>query len=291
MYQLKKRQVLLKSEIDTLTVRISEIEAGLCPENGTLTCPVERSRARKQLKRLRWKNKIREKDLLQKQIALATPKKCLNLKKCMSLSERLRQVQTYYQTQKQEYTAITKQIESVFTEYKEVRDLLEKLGYVKDREFFARGIFALELHVQEILVTEIAFSGLIEDTEPADAAAILAGIEFIPGKNTRTATLDLPALRDTQLLRHELLRMGIPERFCIWSNLPGSLAYAWYNGASFAELVEMTTMQPGDIFSIFRREIDLLRQIERAATGNTALIERIHAIRGQLDRDEIALSF
>jgi hypothetical protein len=50
-------------------------------------------------------------------------------------------------------------------------------------------------------------------------------------------------------------------------------------------------MQPGDIFSIFRREIDLLRQIERASVGNTALIERVQAIRGQLDRDEIALSF
>ena len=291
MYQLKKRQVLLKSEIDALTGRISEIEVGLCPENGTLTCPVERSRARKQLKRLRWKNKIREKDLLQKQIALATPKKCSNLKKCMALSDRLRQVQTYYQTQKQEYTAITKQIESVFTEYKEVRDLLEKLGYVKGREFFARGIFALELHVQEILVTEIAFSGLLEDTEPADAAAILAGIEFIPGKNTRTDILDLDALQQTYLLRYDLLKMGIPERFCIWSNLPASLAYAWYNGASFAELLEMSSMQPGDIFSIFRREIDLLRQIERAAAGNTALIERVQTIRGELDRDEIALSF
>jgi len=209
----------------------------------------------------------------------------------MALSDRLRQVQTYYQTQKQEYTAITKQIESVFTEYKEVRDLLEKLGYVKGREFFARGIFALELHVQEILVTEIAFSGLLEDTEPADAAAILAGIEFIPGKNTRTDILDLDALQQTYLLRYDLLKMGIPERFCIWSNLPASLAYAWYNGASFAELLEMSSMQPGDIFSIFRREIDLLRQIERAAAGNTALIERVQTIRGELDRDEIALSF
>lgn len=291
MYQLKKRQLLLESEIDTLTGRILEIEAGLCSENGSLTCPVERNRARKQLKRLRWKNKLREKDLLQKQIALTTPKKCHNLKKCMALSERLRQVQNYFQTQKQEYTAISKQVESVFTEYKEVRDLLEKLGYVKGREFFARGIFALELHVQEILVTEIAFSGLIEDTEPAEAAAILAGIEFIPGKNTRNQILDLDALQQTFSLRHNLLKMGVPERFCIWSNLPASLAYAWYNGASFAELLEMTTMQPGDIFSIFRREIDLLRQIERAAAGNTALIERVQTIRGQLDRDEIALSF
>jgi len=83
----------------------------------------------------------------------------------------------------------------------------------------------------------------------------------------------------------------VPEKFCIWSSLPCSLAYAWCNGASFNELLEMTSMQPGDIFSIFRREIDLLRQIERAAVGNTALIERVQQLRGLLDRDEIALTF
>lgn len=291
MYQLKKRQLLLQEELEELTGRISEIEAGLCSASGTMTCPVERTRARKQLKRLRWKNKNRERDLLQKQIALAIPKKCSNLKKCMALSERLKQIQEYHQTLRQEYIAITQQVKSVFTEYKEVRDLLEKLGYVNGREFFARGIFALELHVQEILVTELAFSGLLEDIEPAEAAAILAGIEFIPGKNTRTDNLNLPSLQQTYLVRHELLEMGVPERFCIWSNLPASLAYAWYNGASFSELLEMSSLQPGDIFSIFRREIDLLRQIERAAAGNPALIERVQTIRGQLDRDEIALSF
>jgi ATP-dependent RNA helicase HelY len=291
MYQLKKRQDLLKEKIDTLTERISEIAASLCPENGTLVCPIERNRARKQLKRLRWKNKNREKELLQKQIALATPKKCANLNKCMTSSEHLRLLLAQQKSQRQEYNEISQQVESTFIEFKEVRDLLEELGYIKGREFFARGNFALELHVQEILVTEIAFSGLLEDTEPAEAAAILAGIEFIPGKNIRTETMDLDALKQTYSLRHDLLRMGVPDKFCIWSNIPGSLAYAWYNGASFAELLEMTTMQPGDIFSIFRREIDLLRQIERAAAGNTALIERIQTIRGQLDRDEIALSF
>jgi hypothetical protein len=59
---------------------------------------------------LRWKNKNREKDLLQKQIALATPKKCSKLKNCTGLSERLRQVKTYQQTLRQGYTNITHQL-------------------------------------------------------------------------------------------------------------------------------------------------------------------------------------
>ncbi|MEG3071984.1 MAG: hypothetical protein RQM92_15080 [Candidatus Syntrophopropionicum ammoniitolerans] len=53
----------------------------------------------------------------------------------------------------------------------------------------------------------------------------------------------------------------------------------------------MSSLQPGDIFSLFRREIDLLRQIERAATGNPRLVERLQTVRSRLDRDEVALNF
>ncbi|MGI6491303.1 MAG: RNA helicase [Peptococcaceae bacterium] len=291
MYQLKKKQKVLQEELAALSQRLSDLSANMCSEYGRLTCPVERARARKKLKRKHWKNKNREMDLLQKQLSLHTPKNCRNYKRCLSLSEKSKKVYAKRQAVNQAYAATTQQIASVFAEYNEVRDLLERLGYMKGREFYPRGIFALELHVQEILVTELAFSGLLEDTEPAEAAAILAGIEFVPGRSTRVEMINLPALQQTHALRNQLLRLGVPEKFCIWSSLPCSLAYAWCNGASFNELLEMTSMQPGDIFSIFRREIDLLRQIERAAVGNTALIERVQQLRGLLDRDEIALTF
>lgn len=291
MHQLKKKKRSLEEKLQAYGRLVSEIEAELCPESQTMACPLERIKARRQIKRFRWKGKNREKDLLRKELAQVTPKKCRDTETCRAATERLKEAKEHYQALRQEYRSVSLQADSVFMEYQEVRDLLEKLGYFEGREFFPRGLFALELHVQEILVTELAFSGLIEDADPAEVAAVLAGVEFIPGKNSQGIRLDLPALREAFLLRRELLRMGVPERFCIWSNLPGPLAFAWYNGSSFAELLDMSSLQPGDIFSIFRREIDLLRQIERAAAGNPALIERVRAIRSRLDRDEIALSF
>ncbi len=291
MHQLKKKKNNLEQEIKIVSERVIEIEATLCPENLTLACPLERIKARRQLKRLRWKGRKKEKDTLQKQLSSFTPKRCREPENCRLAADSLRQARNYLQLLRQEFRVVSEQADAVFKEFKEVRDLLEKLGYVKDREFYPRGIFALELHVQEILVTELAFSGLIEDAEPAEVAAFLAGVEFVPGKNNFTAKLDLPASHETSAIKRELLKMGVPEKFCVWSNIPGSLAYAWYNGASFAELLEMSSLQPGDIFSIFRREIDLLRQIERAAAGNTNLAERVRAIKSRLDREEIALSF
>jgi len=291
MQQLKKRKDFLGQELKKYSGRISGIEAGLCPESGSYVCPVERIRARRQLKRLRWKGRNREQEQLQKQLSAHTPKRCRDTEQCRIAVEDLKKARDRLQALRQEYKSVSEQEKSVFIEFGEVRDLLEELGYIKGREFYPRGVFALELHVQEILVTELAFSGLIEETEPAEAAAVLAGVEFIPGKNSQGIRLDLPALQEIFSLRHNLLRMGAPERFCVWSNLPGPLAFAWYNGASFGDLLEMSSLQPGDVFSIFRREIDLLRQIERAAAGNHSLAERARAIRSKLDRDEIALSF
>ncbi len=291
MHQLKKRKCNLEKELKMCKGHIAKLETDQCPDSRTYACPLERGKARRQLKRLRWKRKRKEKELLQKKLAAFNPKQCRDTEKCRTAAEQLKQFRNRRQLLKKQYREALEQEKLIFIEFNEVRDLLEKLGYVKGREFYPRGIFALELHVQEILVTELAFSGLIEDAEPAEVAAVLAGVEFIPGKNSQGQRLDLPTLREAFSLRRSLLRMGVPERFCIWSNLPASLAYAWYNGSSFAELLEMSSLQPGDIFSIFRREIDLLRQIERAATGNSNLTVRVREIMGRLDRDEIALCF
>jgi len=291
MHQLKKQKACREETIKTCREEIAKIKTGVCPESRTLACPIERTRARRQMKRLRLKRKNKERELLKKQLASFTPKKCRDTEKCRTLTENFMQAKDRLRALKKELREILKLENSVFVEFKEIRGLLEKLGYVKNREFYPRGIFALELHVQEILVTELAFSGLLEDAEPSEVAGVLAGVEYIPGRSFHEIKQDLPALREASALRKNLLRMGVPEKYCLWSHLPGPLAYAWYNGAGFAELMEMSSLQPGDIFSIFRREIDLLRQIERAATGNPALVEKVKAIRGKLDRDEIALSF
>lgn len=289
MHQIKKRKNTLEMEIKIVAERVAALT--ICPEGQTLACPLERVKARRQLKRLRWKGRNKEKDILQKQLSSFAAKKCRDTEKCRVTLDNLKQSQDYLNLLNQEFKVVSENANTIFTEYKEVRNLMEKLGYMKEREFFPRGIFALELHVQEILVTELAFSGLIEDADPAEVAAVLAGVEYIPGKNTHVVKLDLPALHETSLIKRNLLKLGVPEKFCIWSSVPSSLAYAWYNGSSFTELLEMSSLQPGDIFSIFRREIDMLRQIERAAADNPSLAERVRAIKTRLDRDEVALSF
>ncbi|MEG3071983.1 MAG: hypothetical protein RQM92_15075 [Candidatus Syntrophopropionicum ammoniitolerans] len=210
MHQLKKRKDSLDLEMKMVLKRISALS--VCPDCQTFACPLERESARRKLKRLRWKGKNKEKVLLQKKLSSCAAKKCSDIEKCRTTIEKLKQSQACLRLLKEEYKEVSQNANSIFNEYREVRNLLEKLGYMKEREFYPRGKFALELHVQEILVTELAFSGLLEDTDLAEVAAIMAGIEYIPGRNTHVAKLNLPALRKTSSIRHNLLKIGVPEK-------------------------------------------------------------------------------
>jgi superfamily II RNA helicase len=90
------------------------------------------------------------------------------------------------------------------------------------------------------------------------------------------------------LLRNELLEAGVPENLCRWSPLPGPLAEAWHNSATFEELQKRCNLQEGDIFSTLRREIDVLRQIQRAAGEDSSFRQAMNDIQVTLDRDEVA---
>ncbi|RJQ24778.1 MAG: DEAD/DEAH box helicase [Peptococcaceae bacterium] len=290
-FQLKKKKELLTEKIETLSAQITGQQELLCPDSFTLICPLERLRARKHLKRLRYRGKNREKELLQNKLASVNSSRCRHTEKCRPVSFKVRKLQARLDKLQHECQIASEQLTACRRDFDVVRNLLERLGYIKGREFYPRGNFALEMHVQEILVTEMAFAGLIEDNPPAEVAALLAGVEFIPSRSTQVVNQEIPLLKEGGRLKKELLQAGVPEHFCIWSSLPGPLAHAWFNGATFKELLEMCSLQPGDVFSLFRREIDLLRQVERAAGENKNLAERANLLRSKLDRDEIALSF
>ena len=288
-YQVNLEEKVLSQQIAAQSEYMNEIKENLCQHCLTMKCPVERAKISKKLKHGRQGKRKREQ--LRNQLAANSARKCTEINKCKGSIEELKKANEAFSLLQEKYKNTKKKIGSTVREFNEVRRVLEELGYLKERQFYARGVFALELHVQEIFVTELAFSGIIEEAEPAEVAAILAGIEFTSGKNSGTEWLELPSMREVSQLKWELINLGVPERFCIWSEIPGILAYEWYLGTSFSDLLEKSSMQPGDVFSIFRREIDLLRQIERAAGENTALAEKVKAIRNRMDREEVAQCF
>lgn len=292
VYQNRRETQKLKKDIEAIDSRMKELNERFCRDRDTPTCPMFRKQLKKELRKLRRKKNKKENEFPGrigqiKSMLAEKAKNCMH-HVCSDAREEIRALKE----QKSYLMRRNKTLERMTTDYPKEFDkmvrLLNRLGYIEGRELLPRGKFALFVHVQEILVTELVFTGIIHEASPAEAAAILAGVDYYPGRDE----VVLPGeyeMEEVGVLLNELEEMGVPEHLRVWSPVPGPLAEAWYNGATFEQLMEKCNLHEGDIFSLLRREIDLLRQVERAAGEDRELKEKLRNIRRALDRDEVAV--
>ncbi|MGQ9557512.1 MAG: helicase-related protein [Desulfurispora sp.] len=291
-YQKRREERQLRQELAVVEQKLAGIGQHFCQEIYTPACQLLRLKLKKELqslsrsrKRRRPGSKERREEI--RHILKARQRDC-NYRLCVEASQQQTVLQDKRSRLSRRLRALERHARDYEVEFNRVWDLLEALDYVDGRQLLPRGLFALHLHVQEILVTELVFNGIIRDQDPAFVAAVLAGVDYIPGRDETTAPCAYD-LSPVAALVEELRQMGVPEHFRVWSPLPAALAAAWCEGASFENLLAVTSLQEGDVFSLLRRTIDLLRQIERAAGQDVVLRRQMESIRRALDRDEVAV--
>lgn len=292
VFQNNREARNLEQELKLIEESIFAHRNSFCVDKDGPACPLARTKLKKELKRLRNRHK-RKKPASGGRIAeiksiLAQPAKDCQERHCRDAHVEITALVERKKQLVQRNRFLKKHAMDYHQEFKRMCSLLEELGFIENKTLLPRGLFALHVHVQEILVTELVFSGILRDADPAEAAAILAGVDYYPGRNEVVLPGQYP-LDNVALLRNQLVQEGVPEQLCAWSPLPGPLAEAWYRGATFEELQKRCNLQEGDIFSTIRREIDVLRQIERAAGEDITLKQAMHEIRSTLDRDEMAV--
>lgn len=293
VYQNSKETRNLEQELKTLEEKIFALRGSFCEDKDGPACPLLRNKLKKELNRLRHRKRRKNPEtpgrIAEIKSILAQPAKGCLYHDCRDAHDEIAALVERKKELVRRNRYLKKHATDYHQEFRRMCDLLEKLGFIdENKKLLPRGLFALHVHVQEILVTELVFSGILRDASPAEAASILAGIDYQPGRDEVVLPGEYP-MDNVALLRSELLNAGVPEHLCVWSPLPGPLAEAWYKGATFEELQKRCNLHEGDIFSIIRREIDVLRQIERAAGEDTALRLAMNDIRSVLDRDEMAV--
>lgn len=294
-YQKRRRLREFNKRITKLHNKKQQLSEHFCAERDSASCPLIRKRLKKELYKLRSRKykmnpgsqtRIGE---IEEALSLLKKRKCKKVN-CFDAARELKDISSqeeFLQYKKKQMEYESRQYD---VDFQKMRRLLERLGYIKERELLPRGKFALHLHIQEIFVTELVFSGLLEELPSDVVAGILAGIDYIPGRReyVQAPPFDIDPVN---MLRAELMTLGVPQDYIVWSPVPAYIAYAWYNGKDFNHLLENSSLQEGDVVSVIRREIDLLRQMEKAAVSNPALLEKLRGIRRTLDRDQVAVLF
>jgi len=292
----------IEKEIDYYTKESEKSQKHLCSLVDSYKCPLKYYPKHKELERLhkaynkldpRRKNKIYARQIYRKiqkweKVLRHKPKSCskkqLNL--CNYHSEKWNRLEEKVNLLKKQLASLP-DYNTFNQEYLHKKSQLEKLGYIKKTTIFPRGEFARHIYVQELLVTELIFSGLLEQLDDDQLNAIISCIDYESKRNDYFQKFDLVDFKPIKSIISFLQSICGPEAVRFEAKV-AVITYFWSKGHSFHDIQQLCTLDEGDIIAVFRRTIDLLRQIREAST-DPYLKQRISTCLKKIDRDEASI--
>ena len=178
----------------------------------------------------------------------------------------------------------------IMSTYNHMIERLKKLGYItKDDKVTEKGRFATHIYSNELLVSEIFCGELYQKLTDVEMTVLLAAIQYEEKLSDKFKVGDKRTyfnIIDT-LAENEFVAKKLDQKSVSKMNL---IVSSWIEGAEFADLLEMCSLDEGDIIRMFRQIIDLYRQIVRATTDRQ-LVDRIEKTIAIIQRDVVKVEF
>ncbi len=173
--------------------------------------------------------------------------------------------------------------------------VLEELGYIEEQTLLPRGRTAAHIYGYELQLTQLLLSGFFERLTEDEINCLMVAIVSEPRKDGYFKPLEDEHLLEVlyavsseiSLIQYLEVEYGVTEitpmlelRFC-------TAMLAWSRGCPFDKLERYARVDAGDFVRTFRLVIDQLRQIRRAMSGHTALIDKLNRCIGKINRDVV----
>lgn len=301
-YSYLQASVDLNSEYAQTQTKLEDLRQIVCEHAGTFTCPLKYHPKKKELDKLnrsyqtlgpRRQNRVYGREMARKirtweKLLSLKPQKCPNSKLtvCEQETKKLIILQQRAAEISKELKALPDQ-NSFLSEFHFKMNHLRQMGYIRGEELLPRGESARHIYVQELLVTELIYSNIFDTLDDDQLNALLSAIDFESRKNDLFQRLQVLDWTPIQELEHYIQSVCGPESVR-YDPRVAIITYSWSKGLSFAEVQKLCNLDEGDIISVFRRTIDLLRQMRDAIT-EPGLNQRLKTCMEKLDRDEAAI--
>lgn len=301
-YSYLQASVDLNSEYAQTQDKLEDLRQIVCEHAGTFTCPLKFHPKKKELDKLnrsyqtlgpRRQNRVYGREMARKirtweKLLSLKPQKCPNSKLtvCEQETKKLIILQQRAAEISKELKALPDQ-KSFLSEFHFKMNHLRQMGYIRGEELLPRGESARHIYVQELLVTELIYSNIFDTLDDDQLNALLSTIDFESRKNDLFQRLQVLDWTPIQELEHYIQSVCGPESVR-YDPRVAIITYSWSKGLSFAEVQKLCNLDEGDIISVFRRTIDLLRQMRDAIT-EPGLNQRLKTCMEKLDRDEAAI--
>ncbi len=178
----------------------------------------------------------------------------------------------------------------IMASYNHKIKLLKQLGYIQGDKLTEKGKFATKIYSNELLITELFFSEIYKDLSDAELNILIASVIYEPrGKDfftlkgiNRTFDNIARAISKSSYAQKELNKLFV-KRMC-------RVIGDYTNGVEFRELLELCSLDEGDLIRLIRRVIDMIRQIEKASS-DYEFTERLYSCQDKIYRDVVKFEF
>ncbi len=177
--------------------------------------------------------------------------------------------------------------------YKHKMRILEKLGFIQDNTLTEKGHFSRRIYDKELLVTELFCGHFYKQLSAEELIILSAAIVYESGRNDSFETRR--HRREAKGLGHFVKDHVQDPRVLDLLDLDNitklyHLTKAFLDKDDFQEVMKLTTLQEGDVIRLFRRSIDLMRQIKHATTDYD-LMDKISICINKLEKMPVRVDF
>lgn len=291
-----------ETEIKNLSEQATLSGESLCGLVGTYKCPIDYYPKFKELERLRKaynkldsrrKNKIYGRQMIRKirkweKVLKVAPKKCSKKQNehCQTHSADWFKLQDKINGLKKQLSLLP-DYNTFNNEFLRKKFQLEQMGYIENDVINPRGDFARHIYVQEMVVTELVYSDIIGQLDDDQLSALISCIDYENKRNDYYHKAELMDFKPVKEILNYVQSICGSEavRF---DHRVAVITYFWSKGSPLSDIQQLCNLDEGDIIAVFRRAIDLLRQM-REAVSDPLLRERFGICMKKLDRDEASI--
>lgn len=175
---------------------------------------------------------------------------------------------------------IAKEKDIYWNKFLSHRAVLERLGYIENDYPNEKGLLCSALRAEnELYIAEILLSGILDDLTPSQLSAVICAVitEDLRGDVFPTQSISNEVRKTLNKLKNIRKKIAVVQRdYDIDTEMYINSYYSpliemWVNGIKWEELTEMTESSEGDTVRVFKRTVDILRQIANAQYINPQL--------------------
>ena len=217
---------------------------------------------------------------------------CQHLNTCAGRYMAIRQAETQLQKIKKKTKSMKNQPQRQIAARLKV---LEELGYIEAQSVLSRGSTAACIYGYELQLTQLLFNGLFEQLTEDEINCLMVAIiteprkdgYFKPLKEERLLEALYAVNAEISSIQHLEVKHKVTEITPLLELRLCTAMLAWSRGCDFDQLEKYADLDAGDFVRTFRLVIDQLRQIRRAMTGHTTLVDKLNRCIGKINRDVV----